>query len=61
MVLVGPLCDLEVKSHTKTTDAYFKIAGHDRELNTWYTDLSEELKWMPHNIANVPPALLLLQ
>lgn len=34
MDVVGPLCDFEANSHAKTTDAYFKIAGHDRELNT---------------------------
>ena len=61
MDLVGPLCDLEVKKTTKTTDTYFKIAGHDRELNTWYSELSEDLKWNPQNIANGPPPFFLLQ
>lgn len=61
MDLVGPLCDLEVKRPTKTTDAYFKIAALDKELNTWYNELPEDLKWTPKNIANGPPSLLLLQ
>jgi hypothetical protein len=61
MELVGPLCDLEVKRSTKLTDAYFKIAALDRELNSWYTELPEDLKWTAENIANGPAPLLLLQ
>jgi len=61
MELVGPLCDLEVKRPTKSTDAYFKIAALDRELNTWHNELPEDLKWDPENIAKGPPSLFLLQ
>jgi hypothetical protein len=61
MELVGPLCDLEVKRTSKVTDAYFKIAALDRELNNWYTELPEDLKWSANNVANGPAPLLLLQ
>jgi hypothetical protein len=61
MEMVGQLCDLEVKRTTKVTDAYFKIAALDRELNNWYTELGEDLKWTADNVTNGPASLFLLQ
>jgi hypothetical protein len=61
MELVGPLCDLGVKRTAKLTDAYFKIAALDRDLNNWYTELPEDLKWNANNVANGPAPLFLLQ
>lgn len=61
MEIVEPLCDFEVKRLTRTGDAYFKIAALDRELNSWYSQLAEDLKWTAENISQGPASLFLLQ
>jgi hypothetical protein len=41
-------------------NAYLRMAGLDRELNSWYARLPEPLKWSPANINTAPFSYFLL-
>jgi hypothetical protein len=61
MESAGPLCDLRLSRPTKSTEAYFKMASVDQELNSWYSALPEDLKWTSENAEGMPPPYFLLQ
>jgi hypothetical protein len=61
MDIVGSLCDLEVKRTARVTDAYFEIAAVDRDMNTWFSELPDYLKWTPANAGCMPRSFFLLQ
>lgn len=62
MDLVGTLCEtFDSRKNGKLSETYLDIATLDRDLNSWYSDLADELKWTPMNIAQATPSFFLLQ
>ncbi|KAF2104584.1 hypothetical protein NA57DRAFT_70789 [Rhizodiscina lignyota] len=61
MDLVGKLCEMfDSRKNGKVADTYLDIAALDRDLNNWYCNISDELKWTPENIEDAPASYFLL-
>jgi len=61
MELVGPLCELDVRKSSRSSEGYFTVAAVNRELDKWYAGLPGELKWSDKNCETMPPSFFLLQ
>jgi hypothetical protein len=62
MELVGKLCEtFDLRKSGKVADTYLDIAVLDRDLNSWYNSLADDLKWREENIQDAPTSFFLLQ
>lgn len=61
MDLVTPLCDFGAKRVAGSTEAYLKVAVVDRELNSWYSNLTPDLRWSAENAGSMSATFHLLQ
>lgn len=65
MEIAGKIAELDLTSfkgspRSVDNEAYHRMSALDRQLNTWYSQLSEPLKWKPENIDTSPSSFFLM-
>jgi len=62
MTLAGKMSEIQEVGATRLDlKAYLTMAALDRELNQWYSQLPQQLRWRSSNISTAPASFFLLQ
>lgn len=62
MTLAGKMSEIQEVGATRLDlKAYLTMAALDRELNQWYSQFPQQLRWKSSNISTAPASFFLLQ